>query len=891
MSEETTEPISLQDYDNNNNNTNTSFIKDEIQKYTSVINDISEKTLDTYSNELTEVITTSILEKNNKLLQLLVNNTTQVLDDFTSKQINNITTLYSELLVSTTHIFKDVKQTIHHENKMCIDTTLLTIHETLNNHICNHISNINNRIVEEHLLNSQRLTESITQTMHDVPHNTSQSIIDNANDILCTVVSNIVKECNEQTFLLIDTLMENFTSIVSSNVDEKAKHIEIINCHNFDIITSHIINACDNSINNTTQLSEKTKELILDLIFRTKNEYSTKSIINAKNTIIVQLEHRLLTKRRKIHELENIDKSLQQFIRYVCHEMRTPFNSICMAIELLDNNERVTISEEGKDIVKMLIKSTQSMKIIMDDTLDYSKMRNGKFSILNEPNNISSVITESIQTMNVYASEYNIKLSSEISPQCPKIALFDYGRIMQVLNNLISNALKFSPKDGTGDVRVMIDVLDEDKTCRVNNSIEKQHDNINIPNVIWKHNYDDNNSNNNNVSVKNSSCEILCIEGYSMCVNITSCLPNKKQIDVIEKGSCIYSFMDTTDTPPTTILPTDTHNTILQFKTIVISVSDNGCGIESDDICGLYNDFYQTSSGLKTLEKGTGLGLSICRGIIESHGGRIGIEYNPTTSQGTKMYCVLRLPILFPKKTVAKISNSQHVNHPKYPLQKNHHHQHHNKHRTIHKSGSDCKTDSCTADIELQTQPTIRILIVDDVETNRKLLKMSIEMYVNNYNKTCDCKDKRSIEIVCVSDGCHAVSAICGISYEKVLDKKNMYYTTTTTLPPNLNPRIRLNSDNRKCVDNTIFADCESEITQHISNYDIITMDAHMPNINGYIATQMIRDAGFTGYVIGCTGNVIQEDVNVFIDSGVDKVFSKPINVEQLLKYTIFNKD
>jgi len=549
----------------------------------------------------------------------------------------------------------------------------------------------------------------------------------------------------------------------------------------------------------------------------------------------------------------------------------------------------------------MLIKSNQTMKIIMDDTLDYSKMRNGNFSILTEPNNISSVINESIQTMNVYASEYNIKLSSEISPQCPKIAMFDYGRIMQVLNNLISNALKFSSKDGTGDVRVMIDVLDEENDC-IDNSFEKQHDNINIPNVIWKHNYNDKNSNNNNVSVKNSSCEILCIEGYSMCVNITSCLPNKKQIDVIEKGGCIYSFMDTTDTPPTTILPTDTHDTIIQFKTIVISVSDNGCGIDSDDICGLYNDFYQTSSGLKTLEKGTGLGLSICRGIIESHGGRIGIEYNPTTSQGTKtqgtktqgtkMYCVLRLPILFPKKTVAKISNSQHVIHPKYPLQKNHHHQHHNKHRTIHKSGSDCKTDSCTADIELQTQPTIRILIVDDVEMNRKLLKMRIEMYVNNYNKTCDCKDKRSIEIVCVSDGCHAVSAIWGISYEKVLDKKNMYYTTTTTtLLPNLNPRIQLNSDNRKCVDNTIFADCESEITQHISNYDIITMDAHMPNINGYIATQMIRDAGFTGYIVGCTGNVIQEDINLFIDSGVDKVFSKPVNVEKLLKYTLFNKD
>ncbi|MDN5846739.1 MAG: ATP-binding protein, partial [Candidatus Nitrosocosmicus sp.] len=61
-------------------------------------------------------------------------------------------------------------------------------------------------------------------------------------------------------------------------------------------------------------------------------------------------------------------------------------------------------------------------------------------------------------------------------------------------------------------------------------------------------------------------------------------------------------------------------------KSVIFTVEDNGIGIRPENVGGLFKKFYQIDTGLRRKFGGTGLGLAICKGIIESHGGKIWID-------------------------------------------------------------------------------------------------------------------------------------------------------------------------------------------------------------------------------------------------------------------------
>ena len=68
--------------------------------------------------------------------------------------------------------------------------------------------------------------------------------------------------------------------------------------------------------------------------------------------------------------------------------------------------------------------------------------------------------------------------------------------------------------------------------------------------------------------------------------------------------------------------------------------------------------------------------------------------------------------------------------------------------------------------------------------------------------------------------------------------------------------------------------------------YDVILMDFQMPNKIGPIAAKEMRELGYTGLIIGITGNVLEDDTSQYITSGADKELFKPIDMQQL-DYTI----
>ncbi|SMC10096.1 ATP-binding protein [Nitratiruptor tergarcus] len=142
---------------------------------------------------------------------------------------------------------------------------------------------------------------------------------------------------------------------------------------------------------------------------------------------------------------EEANKAKSMFLANMSHEIRTPLNGIMGFTELLKNTN---LSEEQRDFVNIIEKSSENLLEIINNILDFAKIESNKIeleSVVFEP------IAEFENAVEVYApkaAEKNIDLACFVDPKLEKPLKGDPTKIKEVLINLISNAVKFTPKGG-----------------------------------------------------------------------------------------------------------------------------------------------------------------------------------------------------------------------------------------------------------------------------------------------------------------------------------------------------------------------------------------------------------------------------------------------------------
>lgn len=165
-----------------------------------------------------------------------------------------------------------------------------------------------------------------------------------------------------------------------------------------------------------------------------------------------------------ITQEKELDQTKSEFISIASHELRTPMTSIKGSLDLLLGGFAGDVNEETRELLVIAHSGCERLIRLINDILDLSKIEAGRMQLRLQPVSLMDSVQRSVRTIKSYADSMNVQLAVEAAEPLPEI-LGDKDRLDQVVTNLLGNAIKFSPPEGT--VTVTVRVVSEGVECRV----------------------------------------------------------------------------------------------------------------------------------------------------------------------------------------------------------------------------------------------------------------------------------------------------------------------------------------------------------------------------------------------------------------------------------------
>ena len=162
---------------------------------------------------------------------------------------------------------------------------------------------------------------------------------------------------------------------------------------------------------------------------------------------------------------ENAERARSEFLANMSHEIRTPLNAVLGLSELLLNTE--VTDGQRKDFLSVIQSSGKALLHLLDDIIDFSKIDARKLKVVREPYAFRRLFDELKILFLDQARKKNISLQFTIEGPVPAYCIGDQFRLRQVLINLISNAIKFTPIDGIIQASARYDLHTESLTVKI----------------------------------------------------------------------------------------------------------------------------------------------------------------------------------------------------------------------------------------------------------------------------------------------------------------------------------------------------------------------------------------------------------------------------------------
>jgi PAS domain S-box-containing protein len=181
--------------------------------------------------------------------------------------------------------------------------------------------------------------------------------------------------------------------------------------------------------------------------------------LRMQNEEIAAQQNELLEKNR---ELAEATQAKSEFLASMSHELRTPLNAVIGFSELMLDGVPGEINEKQKEYLDDILTSGQHLLSLISDVLDLSKIEARKLELQLETVNLIDVINDAIQSVKPMLDDKKQQLETVVGRKTLQVRA-DRNRLRQVLLNLVSNAIKFTPAGG----QLRIEVVEVEDWCQV----------------------------------------------------------------------------------------------------------------------------------------------------------------------------------------------------------------------------------------------------------------------------------------------------------------------------------------------------------------------------------------------------------------------------------------
>ncbi len=171
--------------------------------------------------------------------------------------------------------------------------------------------------------------------------------------------------------------------------------------------------------------------------------------ISRLNNELVDLQRELA---KRTAELERLNREKNYFLGMAAHDLRNPLHTILSYSAFLLEHEADSLTPTQREFLEVIYNRCEWMARLVDDLLDVARIEAGRLDLDLEATDIHALVTRNVALHRAMAAEKGVEIDLEAEPL--PLAVVDPAKIEQILNNLISNAVKFSPPGGRVEVRL-----------------------------------------------------------------------------------------------------------------------------------------------------------------------------------------------------------------------------------------------------------------------------------------------------------------------------------------------------------------------------------------------------------------------------------------------------
>ncbi|KAH8901013.1 hypothetical protein GQ53DRAFT_740176 [Thozetella sp. PMI_491] len=556
---------------------------------------------------------------------------------------------------------------------------------------------------------------------------------------------------------------------------------------------------------------------------------------------------------KKAAEAANESKTL--FIANISHELKTPLNGIMgMCAVCMEEDDIVRI----KQSLKTLYKSGDLLLHLLEDLLHFSKNQIGQQLSLEEKEfRLGDIRSQMLSIFDKQVKEngtsFNVTFAgpepTEASPSPERTSMDtrlpalgpagvgrlkdmclwgDQHRILQVIINLVSNSLKFTPAGGKVDLRIRClgeaeQPSDESRTS----SLSKTGSNR-----AGRSRHRVGSSSTHSASASSQVTQLKT--GTALTIN-----------PMDPKATPYVHIRERSPTPP----PANAKTYLFEFE-----VEDTGPGIADHMQEKIFEPFVQGDLGLSKKYGGTGLGLSICSQLATIMGGKISLK--STVGVGTTF--TMQIPLKYVKDRASSTASSSMKSRPP---------------SVSSADGENIRNSlksSAAVEAKGQGAPTI------DTKQPR-LVGLSLPFFASNPNPPSSGEDQMAVieraranksgqgklRVLVADDNSTNIEVV-----SRLLKLEDIYDVTIAKDGQEAFDLVKANMENNQ-------------------RFDVIFMDIQMPNLDGLQSTRLIRKMGYSAPIVALTAFSEESNVKECMESGMDEFLSKPIRrpaLKQVLK-------